>query len=668
MFLFGINVRGYLDNTTHLLYRTSHGFDSDYNGIMSVGSESAIPYELQKSRRLAGLSNPKTRALLQHWEIPTFEAVNFDNLHMLYEANSEDFHYVIPSKLARDHGHRTPTPNSTQISTSEWPTKSFKAESSAPVEPTETAFGWLCDGTVYVQGPNHGYCCALDIFVPILNSHQASNGMSGSVCRSQEFDSRRYNSPIEQVDNCTSWRGISVKEARIIFEIHRELIPCIQRLLQNQVKELILRTQLEASVLSVAPRECIPVSISLNSLTNEILATDIQSRVWGGSPSPEHTMELMFLYFISSNCFLNAGTHDADAVVYITLASLLCYPAQPRTLPKIIISEQLDHLSFTEFNAFPYEGHKQLIVPHYRRGSQTVVNSPLRTISYSVGSSTPWLSWDNKLCGFTGVTPRFLGNKDLCEGIAIEVSATLHEHQSCSNVHIKRVVRTRLHLMVLQRYDVDATPASPRTPVDDHAGHDKHSTSQGVPRSAADESLVVVAFEHLSDTPRSFNAYDYERQDYSTSTMSASPSANSSTNPGGYIRESSDLASDGRNPDMSNTVPRVVFYLNRFAPLRNLRDQSTSEISQSNSSSPSTNLDRSAGRRYCYLTSNKMGIWERLKRERKGSECRWKGGASIMTWLEGDDDSRRDTSGRDMVLEDEEDNESESGNGVKVGN
>ena len=352
--------------------------------ISSIGG-----HPLQRSKSLALLSNRTIRVPRPQISLSSITA-KLAHQSTTDDAESQESSMNL-SKLVPGHLQKRLTLTSTQILGSGTSSTLHTAEAVTPtVGPQKTV---TFDETVQVQGPDHGYRAALDLFMPVSRTPAVNNDRG--------LDYRRYHSPIEQLGSCTTWRGVSARDAKVIFDIHGVFLPYVERLVQTQLRNLITPAQLESSTLDFSPWECKAVPISLSLLANGMLATLEKQHRASGFPVPEHLMEFIFLYFISSNCFITLETYDGtDEIVHM---SVKIEVAQPMSLPKAVILEQLDHLSFTELNVLPQEGEELLIIPHYRRGPQTIIDSTYTTVSYNLGSSIPWLSWDNRLYGFRGI-------------------------------------------------------------------------------------------------------------------------------------------------------------------------------------------------------------------------------------------------------------------------
>ena len=294
-----------------------------------------------------------------------------------------------------------------------------------------------------------------------------------------DLESLRRAPVVEHLDISKVWKGLTVRDSEILFEMHLEFRSImgnvIAQHLMDQGREpsaCSLKSSNSLGSLQDTTRTLKPhrLDMSLTKLIQSLikpledLCVD-QSDIY----SPTSLIEFALLYLLSCDCLADIETSNLQ-----DMAIPVCMHYEQRNVtsaseaPTIEISWSPDFLSFYQLDELPRECQEIRIVPQYRRGIMAGIDEV--GVEYSIEPRLPWLKWHRDLAAFVGVVPMYserLRSKerscDMIQGgregpfaiahlLRIEVKAVLTERHSLLAACLKRTVRSRLTLKVIPWY------------------------------------------------------------------------------------------------------------------------------------------------------------------------------------------------------------------------
>ena len=285
--------------------------------------------------------------------------------------------------------------------------------------------------------------------------------------------------PIEHLDVCKVWKGLSLIDAKSLLEIQRALVSYLESFLAKQLHEMDSDT-CSVSQLSILDEHeghsrrkvSHRLTLRLDDLILKMLSTlrtalcdSIHDRSSG------YLMELILLYLASCDYFTDLQPSSSpDIGIVVSLRSREGMPSFTSSPGIAEVARNPDFLSFSQLDVLPREGQELRIVPHYRHATALGEVKEYASIVYSVESQMPWLKWDKDLFGFKGVIPMYSESRSLRpnssslvsgarEGpytvlnqLRIEIKAVLTERHSLSSICLQRTIRARLTIKVIPWY------------------------------------------------------------------------------------------------------------------------------------------------------------------------------------------------------------------------
>ena len=285
----------------------------------------------------------------------------------------------------------------------------------------------------------------------------------------------RHNSePVEHIDICTIWKGLSVSEAEQLVGIHRMFNTAISSLVSSQLTDLPVGAPTkpwlsdtgEADDTGHGVSRCLTLSpTQLVSRIKQTLATQGQLTE---NELQTSTEKLINLYLANSDCFIINNTDNADDCAINTFIRYRKPEADREPLTVSIVAGWYpEFLSFSRVDFRPREGQELIIVPHYRCSAFSTSLGCQGETRFSLESPVPWLQWDDCVAGWRGNVPPFSelsDDQDYCgvsktyraglngpyvapDLLRIEVKAVRIER--VRSVRVERSVRARLTIKVL---------------------------------------------------------------------------------------------------------------------------------------------------------------------------------------------------------------------------
>ena len=297
----------------------------------------------------------------------------------------------------------------------------------------------------------------------------------------------RHNSePVEHVDICTIWKGLSVSEAEQLVGIHRIFNTAISSLVTSQLTDLPLGAPTkpwlsnteEADDNGHSVSRCLTLKpAQLVSRIKQTLATQGQLTENELQPSTE---KLINLYLAKSDCFVINNTDKANNCAINTFIRCRKPEADRGPLaPSIVAGWYPDFLSFSKVDFRPHEGQELIIVPHYRCSAFSTSLGCQEEMRFSLESPVPWLQWDDGIAGWRGTIPlsselpedqgyygvsnNYRAGLDgpyvTADLLRIEVKAVRIER--VKSVRVERSIRARITIKVLPVLSSGSVPGLP---------------------------------------------------------------------------------------------------------------------------------------------------------------------------------------------------------------
>ena len=315
------------------------------------------------------------------------------------------------------------------------------------------------------RGLDHGLVDPLDLFKPVTHFHQEIS----SPCNEWNgLEYMRYRKSIEYVSECTMWKNLSIGQSRLLFEMHRRFVPCLEAFLGDRIERLV--EEALAYGIRFQPAENKLLNFKFSELIDAMLFKTRGHLLETCQKLPDSPIELILLFLRWKSCLASIESHsDEDTSIHVRLLPGTRSALKVETPLELYVVKQLDYISFKELDVLPREGHHLSIIPRYmyRHGKYEKGQPNNMEISYRLVTPLPWLVWNKEISGFRGVIPKLserggpsgrcgkainVGREDLYDVVnllRIELEATLIQRHSTSPLRLQRTIRTRLNLKVI---------------------------------------------------------------------------------------------------------------------------------------------------------------------------------------------------------------------------
>ena len=262
------------------------------------------------------------------------------------------------------------------------------------------------------------------------------------------------------------WTGLTLDNAMVLCELHQVLVPCLEDLLAEHLKELDAATRQQYYPFKDG-EETRKIKFSVGDLIRLILGR--MRVVFFKDWSLEAIMEFILVFLLSFDSFEQLPTASAvDTLVTINLRPGFEPFTETIPAPVAHVVSCPDFISFPGLDAFPREGSELVLIPRYHCG--LTGKRKVTGVSYRLIPSYPWLKWDEDIFGFRGKIPLFSehrakmsstgeepyyrreGSYRVLSLLRIEVKASVIDHHSASTISLSRIVRARVSLKVMPWY------------------------------------------------------------------------------------------------------------------------------------------------------------------------------------------------------------------------
>lgn len=262
----------------------------------------------------------------------------------------------------------------------------------------------LSDTPLNIQGLSRDQFSPFDMYKPVIQVYPAPDGR-----RSKDTNVMNYlrSAPfLEHIDVTTTWKGISLTEAELLFQIHQVFTESLERVLIEDLRSLHLQFQQEFSSYHTENIYSSPLIRQMNFSRDDLMQSMISMLRPRGNW--DIYLRLLPLYLSTCDCLkqIEGDESQATAVevrVCYNRASRYLHPPGPVAEPAWIP----DGLKFREIQQVQREGQELIIMPYYYTYSFSDGKDNDIQISYSITSSQSWLSWDDNIGGFKGTLPMY---------------------------------------------------------------------------------------------------------------------------------------------------------------------------------------------------------------------------------------------------------------------
>ena len=323
-----------------------------------------------------------------------------------------------------------------------------------------------------IGGISHGHSSVLDLYMPVLRTYPTENGRGAGSDVTLKY--LQTCPPVEHIDVCTTWKGMSFAEAELLFQFHQVFKPSMEDLLADQLREQD-QTFRRRHAKGTASKDRYSGTAKLSSRFSFNRTRLIESMLLRLQTSQEYMMHppnrgfrrLLQLYLASCDCLVDiertGSQNTAIDLLFQYPRPLL--PEMPHEL-HVEAGWSPDFLTFQDLAIVPREGQELRIVPRYNSNAIFRTDGYHTDLRYSLETPLPWLTWDDEVQGFTGFVPPYsdvwgtdsqygkvyrsgrVGPHAVVNQLRIEIKAQFTE---CflPSLCLQRIVRTRLTFRVI---------------------------------------------------------------------------------------------------------------------------------------------------------------------------------------------------------------------------
>lgn len=211
---------------------------------------------------------------------------------------------------------------------------------------------------------------------------------------------------LEYIDVTTTWKGMSLTDAEVLFQIHQVFTASLESVLVEHLRSLHQQFQQESSRYDTEATYRSTLIRRMKLSRGHLM----QTMIWMLRPQEnlDGYLRLLPLYLSTCDCLKRAEGDESQAVA---MELRVCYNEAPWCLnsPGPIAEPAWipDRLDFGKIHQFQREGQELVIMPYYYTHSFSEEKDKDVQISYCITSPQSWLSWDNSIGGFKGTLPMY---------------------------------------------------------------------------------------------------------------------------------------------------------------------------------------------------------------------------------------------------------------------
>ncbi|MCJ1427633.1 hypothetical protein MMC29_005536 [Sticta canariensis] len=273
---------------------------------------------------------------------------------------------------------------------------------------------------------------------------------------------------LEYIDVTTTWKGMALTDAEVLFQIHQVFTASLESVLVEHLRILHQRFQQESSRYDIEAMYNSTLIRRMKFSRGHLM----QTMIWMLRPQEnlDVYLRLLPLYLSTCDCLKQAEGDESEATA---IEVRVCYNEAPWCLNSPVpIAEPAwipDRLDFGKIHQFQREGQELVIIPYYYTRSFSEENDKDVQIFYRITSPQSWLSWDNSIRGFKGTLPmysEFQGRDDrrhkvypaspedpyaILNILRIDLKALINKGRLPS-LRIERTLRARLTFKIIPWY------------------------------------------------------------------------------------------------------------------------------------------------------------------------------------------------------------------------
>ncbi|MCJ1465792.1 hypothetical protein MMC07_004411 [Pseudocyphellaria aurata] len=262
----------------------------------------------------------------------------------------------------------------------------------------------LTDTPLNIQGLSRDQFSPSDMYKPFIRVYPAPCGREKKDANVMDY--LRSAPFLEYIDVTTTWKGISLPDVEVLFQIHQVFKTSLESVLVEDLRSLHQQFCQEFS-------RNLTEDIYRSSLTRQInFSRDrlVQKMIWTLRPRENWDvyLRLLPLYLSTCDCLKTVEGEESQATA---IELRMCYNELSWYLnPPGPVAESAwipDRLDFGPIQTFQCEGQELVIIPYYYTNSFSEENDNNVQISYSITSSQSWLSWNDSIGGFRGTLPMY---------------------------------------------------------------------------------------------------------------------------------------------------------------------------------------------------------------------------------------------------------------------
>lgn len=318
-----------------------------------------------------------------------------------------------------------------------------------------------------IQGLNRYQFSPSDMYKPVVRVYPAPYGRGTKEANVMDY--LRSAPFLEYIDVTTSWKGMSLTDAEVLFQIHQVFKASLESVLVEHLRDLHQQFQQESSRYHTDD----VYSSTLIRQMNFSRVHLMQTIIWMLRPRRKWDvyLRLLPLYLSTCDCLQQIEGDESQATaievrVCYNEASWYLSPPGPVAEPAWIP----DRLDLGQIQQFQREGQELIIMPYYYTHSFSGEKDDDVQISYSITSCQPWLSWDDSIGGFKGTLPTYSelqGRGDLhykvypaspedpyaiVNILRVDIKALVTKGR-LSSLRLERTLRARLTFKIIPRYE-----------------------------------------------------------------------------------------------------------------------------------------------------------------------------------------------------------------------
>lgn len=256
-----------------------------------------------------------------------------------------------------------------------------------------------------IQGLSRDQFSPSDMFKPVVRDYPAAYGRGTEDANLMDY--LRSAPFLEYIDVTTTWKGMSLTDSDVLFQIHQVFKAGLESVLVEQLRSLHEQFQQESSCYHTEDIYSSTLIRQVNFSRGHLM----QTMIWMLNPRRNWDVyqRLIPLYLSTCDCLKQVEGDESQATAIevrmrYTEASWYFNPPGPVAEPAWIP----DRLDLRQIQQLQREGQELIIMPYYYTHSffENKDNNDVQ-ISYSITSSQPWLLWDDSIGGFKGTLPMY---------------------------------------------------------------------------------------------------------------------------------------------------------------------------------------------------------------------------------------------------------------------